>query len=511
MSGVSIESRGGGESGHRLLRFPLLMMVVTAALLLIAAAGSLVFENRRHTLNEAGRENLNVARLVGFHTLYVLNTSVLLLDSIADNVRSRGFSHFQSEEGKRFLLNRTQDYPDLQSMLLIDKNGKLLVGATLPFPPPNVNYRDREYFQAHLGGQDLVFGEQLMSRTQGRRGVTMSRTIRSVNGEFEGIVLVTIEGAHFERMFQSVRGLGDEDITIFREDGAIFARYPDAPVGQRYPTASVLSRAQAARSGIYEALSVFDERLRIIAFERIGDFPLIVVSSQVRQEVLASWWNFCIIVSIALLFAFVWLGAAGRYAFRSVVQNETLQLELSRLARTDSLTDLANRRHFSELAEKELSRALRFEGTLSLLMVDVDHFKRINDTHGHSAGDEVLRQLSELFRLELRNIDIVGRLGGEEFAIVLAQSGRAQAEEVAERLRKTIEDQGALLSCGVLLHYTVSIGVATLTGSEDSIERLLKRADDALYAAKSAGRNNVKVAASAGVLSVTGAGLAPVA
>jgi len=177
-----------------------------------------------------------------------------------------------------------------------------------------------------------------------------------------------------------------------------------------------------------------------------------------------------------------------------VLHNETLQLELARLARTDALTDLANRRHFTELAEKELARSQRYGSSLAVLMVDIDHFKRINDSHGHAGGDEVLRQLGEVFRLTLRNIDVVGRLGGEEFAIVLAQSGLDSALEVAERLRATIEQQGVLLSSGILLHYTVSIGVTALAGKEDSVERLLKRADDALYLAKNGGRNTVRSA-----------------
>lgn len=494
MNGHAPDSPPGSDSGHQLLRFPLLMMVATAAVLLVIAAFSLVLENRRHTLQEAGRENLNVARLVGFHTMYVLNSSVLLLDSVADHVRKKGFAYFQSEEGKRFLQTRTQDYPDLQSMLLIDRYGQLLVGATLPFPPPRVNYGDRDYFLAHVGGQDLVLGEQLVSRTQGRRGATISRSIRSADGTFEGIVLLTIESSHFERMFQSVRGFGNEEITVFRDDGAIFARYPEVEVGRRYPQASVFAKARELSSGIYEATSVFDERLRLVAFERLGDFPLVVVSSQLRDEVLASWWSFCLVVFFVLALALIWLGAAGRYAFRTVLHNERLQLELARLARTDALTDLANRRHFAELAEKELARALRYGTSVAVLMVDIDHFKRINDTHGHAAGDEVLRQLGEIFRLTLRNIDVVGRLGGEEFAIVLAQSGLDSGLEVAERLRIAIEQQGVLLSSGILLHYTVSVGVTALAGKEDSVERLLKRADDALYLAKNGGRNTVRSA-----------------
>ena len=493
MNGITSGPRLGSEQGHKQLRFPLLLMVATAAVFLIAAATLLIVEKRRHILGEAGRENMNVARLVSFHSLYVLNSSILLLDSIAQSVKMRGFAYFQSEDGRRFLQSRTQDYPDLQSMLVIDRNGQLLVGATLPFPPPKVNYADREYFLAHRAGRDIVFGEQLLSRTQGRRGVTVSMTIRSQQGDFDGIVLLTIEAAHFERMFHGVRGTGKEEITIFRDDGAVFARYPEVEIGKRYPQASVLERMREARSGIYEAMSVFDERPRLIAFERIADFPLVVSSSQLSEDVLAPWRVFCAVIVTALLIAFAWLGAAVRYALSAVSQNESLQLELAHLARTDSLTDLANRRYFGELAEKELSRTLRYGGALSVLMVDIDHFKRINDTQGHASGDEVLHKLADLFRLELRNIDIVGRIGGEEFAIVLAQTDREQAVDVAERLRRTIENHGVLLDNGILLNFTVSIGVASLNGSQDTVEHLLKRADDALYVAKHEGRNNVRV------------------
>lgn len=114
------------------------------------------FENRRHTLREAAREFFNGASGELPYPVCALNTSLLLLDSIAEQVSARGLASFQSGRWQAVFVDRTLDYPDLQSTLLIDKRGQLLVGATLPFPPPNVNYFDRDYFQAHAGGQDLV-------------------------------------------------------------------------------------------------------------------------------------------------------------------------------------------------------------------------------------------------------------------------------------------------------------------------------------------------------------------
>ena len=474
-----------------LLRTPLLVMVLSAVLLCVFAALALIAENRRHTIESANRENSNIARLVGFHVSHLLISGVRLLDSVSHNVESHGFAFFQSKEGQQLLLNRTLDYPELQTMLLISKTGRLLVGASLPYPPPDINYADRDYFLLHKGGVNLVFGEQLMSRSFGRRGTTISRAIRSRSGELEGIVLITIESSHFAHLFQSTQRSDRQEITILRNDGAIFVRFPEIEVGHRFPQAEVLGRAERSPSGTYEGNSVIDNEPHLFAYETLQDFPLIVVASQKSAQVLAPWWRFTGSIASGLLIALVLLGAASRYAFTTAAQAEVLQHELERQAQTDSLTGLTNRRHFLLLAEKELSRAVRYGGALAILMLDIDFFKKTNDTHGHSTGDVVLQALAKLLRLELRDVDVVGRLGGEEFAIILPQTDGANAFEVAERLRKTVADTGVVLQQGLPIHFTISIGVVALHGSNTNIEILLNQADKALYEAKHTGRNRV--------------------
>jgi diguanylate cyclase (GGDEF)-like protein/PAS domain S-box-containing protein len=172
-----------------------------------------------------------------------------------------------------------------------------------------------------------------------------------------------------------------------------------------------------------------------------------------------------------------------------ITERKILEEELQRQARLDFLTGLPNRRNFMDRGEAELLRASRYDNPLSMLMLDIDHFKQINDTHGHQAGDLVLKSLAKTIQVVLRNVDIIGRLGGEEFASVFPETGIEKATEVAERLREVISATEVTLPVGIKIHFTVSIGVAALLDKNSNIDMLLNEADKALYRAKQAGRN----------------------
>lgn len=169
-----------------------------------------------------------------------------------------------------------------------------------------------------------------------------------------------------------------------------------------------------------------------------------------------------------------------------------MRQRLATMALTDPLTGLPNRRHFERVLRAELDRIRRYGGTCAVAMVDVDSFKRYNDSVGHLAGDTALRELAGVMRRELRVNDMVARLGGEEFALIMLSSGRAGARPVVERLRADVEDHPFrhrdLQPMGRL---TVSVGLATFPGDGATYEELLKAADDALYRAKREGRNRV--------------------
>jgi diguanylate cyclase (GGDEF)-like protein len=164
------------------------------------------------------------------------------------------------------------------------------------------------------------------------------------------------------------------------------------------------------------------------------------------------------------------------------------ELELRLLANADSLTGAMSRRFFQAEAEREIARAQRNGTDLSCALIDIDHFKAINDTYGHAVGDLVLQRVVATCKSELRASDYIGRLGGEEFALMLPGTSRDSALEIAERIRKAVGAMVIEVSAGKI-GLTISIGLATRTAGESSIDLLLQAADAAVYKAKASGRN----------------------
>jgi diguanylate cyclase (GGDEF)-like protein len=169
-----------------------------------------------------------------------------------------------------------------------------------------------------------------------------------------------------------------------------------------------------------------------------------------------------------------------------------LQKEIVQAATIDALTGVSNRRAFMELTERELNRAKRYGLKVALVMVDLDLFKRINDTYGHQTGDIVLKKFCDICEKDLRGTDIFGRIGGEEFAIVLPDTPFAEAQEVIERIRQDIEKTDVQIGKDSTLHFTASFGMTELTDGTD-FDGIFKHADQALYNAKESGRNKVCV------------------
>lgn len=189
--------------------------------------------------------------------------------------------------------------------------------------------------------------------------------------------------------------------------------------------------------------------------------------------------------------------ADGRTVLEGIIldisDRKALEKELEELATTDPLTGLLNRREFSRVLEEELERSARYHHAMALLWVDFDHFKEVNDTWGHAAGDKVLCSITRLLEGSVRSVDSVARFGGEELVIVLPEMGVDEARETAERLRSQVREHSIMLESGHEVKITISVGVAVYPEHGRTAAELCASADRAMYQAKSRGRDCVAI------------------
>lgn len=199
-----------------------------------------------------------------------------------------------------------------------------------------------------------------------------------------------------------------------------------------------------------------------------------------------------IIVSFMLLCGGIFCYLVGKLALRTMHDIQTLTI-FQEESITDALMGIKNRRYFDQKIVEEVSLSLRYKLPLSLILLDIDHFKKINDTYGHMVGDEVLRNIASLIGEAVRDTDIVARYGGEEIAIITPSCGKQEAELLAQRLRSIIEKTTMALvgATKEVIQVTVSMGVSAMNHIITDKDALIEETDDALYLAKKLGRNRV--------------------
>jgi diguanylate cyclase len=231
--------------------------------------------------------------------------------------------------------------------------------------------------------------------------------------------------------------------------------------------------------------------LRVSLGLALGSGVVAAVGSQVALVLSAALLNAPLVALLAGLGAALLTGAAVWPLMRMLSDLEAARVQLAVLATRDELTGVFNRRQFLVLADREWARCRRYDMGAAMIMLDVDHFKRVNDQHGHLAGDLMLREIARAAAETLRHADFLGRFGGEEFIVFLPHTDVLGALDVAERIRERVAAIN-LEWRGQQIATTVSLGVATLGISHDTVGALIADADRALYTAKDAGRNCVR-------------------
>ena len=400
---------------------------------------------------------------------------------------------------------------NLAGILLINARGDCVASAFegTQGAQTGTNYADRGYFRAARSGE--IGREYLVGRITNTYNLVYSVPVFR-GADFLGAVVASLDLGGMSPL------LGNDDVLVADEAGVVVLSrdrrivmqvLPGAPAlslsaGQllsRYKRAD-LQQVEIAPHGeglpadvvrwrggahLLATLPTFDGALKVHVLRDLDELGEIRAD---RHKL------FLLLATSGMLLAILGLGG-WNYA-RAVLrhQRELVRLneELSRQARSDALTGCANRRHFIEALEMERQRAERYATPFCLLSLDLDHFKLVNDRHGHPCGDAVLRHLVAVVQASLRPTDLLGRLGGEEFSVLLPQTTVQEAGIIAGRIRATVEAEPARWGTQDI-PVTVSIGVAQWLASDgEPADALLARCDEAMYAAKHAGRNRVVVA-----------------
>ena len=274
----------------------------------------------------------------------------------------------------------------------------------------------------------------------------------------------------------------------YRQDAAAVVEYGPAPVNAPPHMPSALARSARRHHALRLALALGPLRSVLMLTLAAGVLAIgLAAALGLLLGVMPLW----PLLAVALVSAAVVTPLVAWPLLRMLADLEAKRAQLDVLATRDELTGVHNRRQFLVLADREWSRCRRYDTGAAVLMIDVDHFKAINDHHGHLAGDLMLREIARVAGETLRRPDLFGRYGGEEFMVFLPHADALGALDAAERIRACVAAL-ALEWKEQVVRTTVSIGVATLDNTHDSFATLIQDADQALYAAKDAGRNCVR-------------------
>jgi diguanylate cyclase (GGDEF)-like protein len=358
----------------------------------------------------------------------------------------------------------------------------------------HTNVSDRDYFLAQRDPKTrgLFIAAPVKSRVTHKWGIPISLPVDGGSGNV-GVLFVAIELDRLEQAIEATRPKHSGSVALFRADGTTIFRLPvdERQIGKSIADSdSWRDHLSKRHQGSFESTSSpIDGIQRQVAFARVAEYPLLVAVTVAKRDLLVHWTKDSIALLLVIAALTTGLLFLSHILVKALDAESGMRIELSRLMLTDSLTGTGNRRMIMQSLEKEIQRSRRYQRPLTLVFVDIDHFKKVNDEHGHAVGDVVLTQVAQCIGKNLRTSDHYGRYGGEEFVIVLSETPLSAAYPLVERMRQEVSN---IPFPQIGRAVSISAGVAQMRESE-TLDELLRRSDAALYQAKSSGRNRIWV------------------
>lgn len=450
----------------------------------------------------------NVSRVFALHADDALYSVDSLLQELATHISETPGNLKQTGN---MLTSHVERAPFLEQILVFNTQGRCIQHSDKNNTHAQHTLPD-DLLRQHKASnsQAMVFSTPYKSN-HGDWLQPVSIRISDTNDAFSGILLATIKLLHFQRYYEAF-GMPPSSAVIFGAlDGRILARYPDmmGAVNQDISDLPMFARLLAKPSDVGTFFAPQDNKLRIGAYHHLRKYPLFLATTIETSDILSNWFKDTLTMTAIIVLTTIIFAMSGNYlihqiSVRSRIENElvttkdelqTLNELLQKMALEDSLTGLANRRHFDTVFNSEFQRAIREETCLAILMIDVDFFKKFNDTYGHQAGDICLQKVASCLHTK-RYGDLSARYGGEEFVLLLPNTPREGAIAVAQHIQQALGEMHIPHTGNPSGIVTVSIGICADIPYRDRAraEDWLHRADAALYQAKAEGRNLIRIA-----------------
>lgn len=461
---------------------------------MVAVCSAMLLQLRWDAWDKAEQTSKNLIQVIERDIDRNIEIIDVALQNVVDNLQAYDLEAMSPNRRQSFLFDRAVNAKDLNALLVLDQYGNSIYDAA-SWPPRRYNNADRPYFQAHKADPNLGLGVSgpIMSRSVGKPVLILSRRTGMPGGSFEGVVLGSLSLTYFDRLFHDLQLGQAGTINLFLNDGTRILRYPQPDSGPppNFSAAPNFQRFLREGRGRFVAMTHSDGIERLYTFTRVGNLPLILNVALSTEEIEAEWRAKALVIGL-IVFALCGLTVGLSFLVASELERRNAaEAELAMLSGTDALTVLPNRRAFETAFAQAWDEARRPGGSIALLVIDADHFKRYNDRFGHAGGDNVLKALARaLASCTHRPGDLVARIGGEEFVMLLPDMEAEGAAQAAERVHAAVANL-VVESDGVDMgRVTVSIGLAFgIPRQGGSPDDLFRMADAALYEAKSTGRN----------------------
>ena len=428
----------------------------------------------------------------------------LSVQGVMTAIRSPDFAKVGAEGQHLMMFDRSAQASDYSSILVSDAIGNVRYDSE-SVVPRKANLADRDFFQIHRENPDvgLYISKPFRSRNGSYMAIALSRRLNNDDGSFAGVVSGSLRLDYFTGLFANLDVGPNGTITLFKSDGTLVMRSPFrmSLIGEVVPGSATLA-VNADPTANRDRESSIDGLVRRFTTTRIGNYPLILSVGQALGDIYGRWWEriksmlvMCGLMIGGLSVLCVGLIAEFGRRRKSEADLQTLATKLERLARTDGLTGLANRRAFDEALDKEWQVHMATGTSISCLLIDIDFFKKLNDVRGHLAGDEALQLVGRTLQDEISlPKGLAARYGGEEFTVLLPGISHDRAFFIAENIRHRIGNLNIANPSSPSAYLSVSIGVASTDQAPyRSAGELLHDADIALYSAKQGGRNNSQI------------------